>query len=259
MIPQRIYRLVSQREIIKNIVLRELKARYAGSLLGIFWAVISPLLIMAVISFIFTKVIKTDIEYFPLFVLSAILPWMCFSASLFDATHSITKNSHILNQFTICREILPISVVLANYINFCLGLAIMLPIFIIFKTQTLPFLLILPLVIFLQLVFTIGIGLLLSCLNVFFRDTAHLLEVSLMFWFWITPVFYSSRMVPERFRWIFVLNPMNTYISMSRNILFEAKMPQLNSLLFGFVMALGVFLAGYAVFVRYENAFLKNA
>ncbi len=130
---KRIGRLFSQRQILKNIVLKEIKAKYAGSLLGIFWALITPLLITIAVSFIFTKIMRMDIKHFPLFVLSAILPWMCFSASLFDATNSIVKNSHLLNQFVISREILPISAVLANFINFSFGLVVMLPIFMIFK------------------------------------------------------------------------------------------------------------------------------
>lgn len=255
---KRIGRLVSQREIIKNIVLKELKARYAGSLLGVFWAVISPLLIMGVISFIFTNVIKTEVENFPLFVLSAILPWMCFSTSLFDATPSIIRNSSLLNQFTICREILPISSVLVNYIIFCFGCVVILPIFIIFKIQILPFILIFPCVIFLQFLFTTGISLLLACCNVFFRDTMHILEVLLMFWFWLTPVFYSPEMIPLRFRWISQINPMNAYITMSRNILFEAKLPAFHNMLYALITALVALCAGYALFIRHEESFLKR-
>lgn len=255
---KRIYKLYSQRQILKNLVLKELKAKYAGSFLGIAWAVVTPLLIMGVINFVFGSVMKIQIERFPLFVLSAILPWMCFSSSLFDATPSIIRNAQVLNQFTICREILPISSVLANYIICCFGFAVMLPIFVIFKIQVLPFLVILPLIIFLQFIFTAGICLLLSCLNVFFRDTAHILEVLLMFWFWVTPVFYSQEMIPARFRWVCELNPMNAYVTMSRNVLFEARLPALHTALYAFVAAFVAVCAGYALFIKYEESFLKR-
>lgn len=255
---RRILKLVNQREIIKNIVKRELKARYAGTSLGLLWTVVNPLLIMAVISFVFMNVLKTDIENFPLFVLSAILPWMCFSGALFDATNSITRNFHILNQFSICREILPISVVLANYASFCLGLSVMLPIFIIFKIKVLSLFMVLPVIILIQLVFTVGIGLLLSCINVFFRDITHFLEVSLMFWFWMTPVFYSSEMIPLRFRWISWFNPMSAYITMTRDILFEAKFPDGKMLLYGIIVAFLALFTGYALFIKHEESFLKK-
>lgn len=255
---KRINTLLSGKEIIQNIVLKEFKARYAGSLFGIFWAVITPLLITLVISFVFTKVIKIDMEYLPLFILSAILPWMCFSSSLFDATSSIVRNSQILNQFTISKEILPIASVIVNFINLFLGLVIMLPIFIIFNVKIIPFLLLLPFVILFHFIFTLGIGLLLSCLNVFFRDITHLLEVGLMFWFWITPVFYSIDMIPIRFRWICILNPMTSYVTMYRNILFEARLPGLYLGIISVAVSLLILIIGYAIFIKYEPVFLKK-
>jgi len=255
---KRIDRLFSQRQILKNIVLKEIRAKYAGSLLGIFWALITPLLITIAVSFIFTKIMRMDIKHFPLFVLSAILPWMCFSASLFDATNSIVKNSHLLNQFVISREILPISAVLANFINFSFGLVVMLPIFMVFKIQITPLLLLLPFVIFLHLLFTVGIGLFLSCVNVFFRDVSNLLEVSLMFWIWMTPIFYSIDMVPLNFRWIFALNPMTSYIEMYRNILFEARIPNIGMIFITCGMSLSALIAGYVIFIKNEVGFLKK-
>lgn len=255
---KRIRRLFSQRQILKNIILKEIRAKYAGSLLGIFWALITPLLITIVVNFIFTKVMRMDIEHFPLFVLSAILPWMCFSTSLFDATNSIVKNTHLLNQFVISREILPVSAVLANFINFSFGLAVVLPIFVVFKIQIMPLLLLLPFVIFLHLVFTVGIGLFLACVNVFFRDLSNLLEVSLMFWIWITPIFYSIDMLPENFRWVFALNPMTLYIEMYRNILFEARIPSIGIIFIASGMSLSALIAGYVTFIKYEAGFLKK-
>jgi len=255
---KRISKLYSQKQILKNLMLKELKAKYAGSFLGIAWAVVTPLLIMAAINFVFGSVMKMQIERFPLFVLSAILPWMCFSSSLSDATPSIIRNAQILNQFTICREILPISSVLVNYIVCCLGFAVMLPIFVIFKIQILPFLILLPFIIFLQLIFTVGVCLLLSSLNVFFRDTAHILEVLLMFWFWVTPVFYSQEMIPPRFRWVCELNPMNAYVTMSRNVLFDAKLPAFHVALYALVAAFVMACVGYALFIKYEGNFLKR-
>lgn len=255
---QRIRKLFLQKEAIKNIVRKELNARYGGSLLGASWAIINPLLIMVAINFIFTEVMKINIKYFPLFVLAGILPWMSFSSSLFDATSSIVRNSQILNQFPICKEILPIAAVLVNYISLLLGLGVMLPVFAIYNPQILPFILILPFIILLQLIFTLGISLFLACLNVFFRDTAHLLEISLMFCFWLTPVFYSIDMVPGRFQWICELNPMAVYITMIRNIIFEAKMPQMHTAVFAVIMAFVSFSGGYALFLKYEDYFLKR-
>lgn len=255
---KRAKKLISQKLILKSIVLKELKARYAGSLLGVFWAIITPLLIMIAVNFVFTNVMRININRFPLFVLAAILPWMAFSTSVFDAAFSITRNVQLLNQFNIHREILPISSVAANFINFFLGLIAVLPVFIISELRIMNFILFLPFVILLHFIFTIGIGLLLSCLNVFSRDIIHLLEVGLMFWLWATPVFYSLDMVPAGFRWIYMFNPMAVYITMYRDILFEARMPGIYSVVIAVVMALFMAIIGYFVFIRQEDSFLKK-
>lgn len=258
MIIKRIRTLFFQKQIVKQIVLKEIKAKYSSSLLGIAWVVITPLLIMAVINFVFTKVMRMNIEHFPLFVLSAILPWMSFSASLFDSTSSIVRSGHLLSQFTISREILPIASVTANFITFSFGLIVILPIFVIFNAKIIPFLLLLPFVILFHFAFTVGIGFLLSCINVFFRDISHLLEVGLMFWFWVTPVFYSVDMIPMRFQWICRLNPMTSYVTIYRNILFEAKVPNPYLMIIAVVTALVVFVIGYTTFIKYEPLFLKK-
>lgn len=258
MMIKKIQILFAQKQLLRQIVLKEIKAKYSSSLLGLTWAVITPLLIMGVINFVFTKVMMMDIEHFPLFVLSAILPWLSFSTSLFDATPSIVRNGHLLNQFTISREILPIASVAANFINFSLGLIVMLPVFIIFNPRIIPYLLFLPVIILFHFVFTVGIGLLLSCVNVFLRDIWHLLEVGLMFWFWVTPIFYSIDMVPARFQWVCRLNPMTSYITMYRNILFEARMPSFWLIITVVSVALVALFIGYKIFIKYESFFLKR-
>jgi len=255
---ERVKRLYSQRQIVVNLVLKELKGKYSGSLLGILWVVVNPLLIMAAINFVFTRVMKMNIENFPLFVLSAILPWMSFSASIYDATNSISKNGHLLNQFNICKEVLPVSSVVVNFFNLSLGLIIMIPVFAIFKFKIISFIFLLPVIILLHFAFTLGFGLLLSCLNVFFRDIYHFLEVALMFWFWVTPVFYSIDMVPLKFQWACRFNPMALYITMYRDILFEARFPDVSLLITAILISMLMLIIGYFTFVKYETAFLRR-
>jgi len=118
-----------QRHILKDMVVKELKAKYSGSVLGLAWAIIIPLLIMGVISFVFGSVLKIETQNFPLFVLSGILPWMFFAAALSNATNSILNQKHLLRQFTFNIEILPLSSILADLLNFLLGWIVIIPIF----------------------------------------------------------------------------------------------------------------------------------
>jgi len=238
--------------------LKELKAKYTGSILGIWWAILTPLLITGTITFVFTKVMKINIVNFPLFCLAGILPWFFFSVSLSESTSSLLRSSQLLKQFTFPSEFIPISSVLANFINFIFGLICIIPIFIIFKIKILSFLFFVPIPLILHLLLTLGMALFLSCVNVFFRDVTHLLGVVLMFWFWITPIFYSVDMVPESYRWICTLNPMTLLTVMYRGILFEARTPELGEVSIALIISVTVFLLGYAVFAKYESSFIKR-
>jgi len=134
----------------------------------------------------------------------------------------------------------------------------MVPVFIIFKVQVITVLFFLPLILSLHLLFTIGIGLGLACLNVFFRDLPHLLSILLIFWFWMTPIFYSIEMIPKSYSWICNLNPMAIYIRLYQSVLFKAEIPNIDLLLNAIYISLGLFLAGYIVFIKLENYFVKR-
>jgi len=255
---KRLKRLFVQRQILKTLVVKELKAKYVGSALGVFWAIINPLLLMIVISFVFTKIMKIEIESFPLFVLCAILPWMFFSSALSESSVSLINNAQFLKQFTIPREFLPIGSVLANFLNFLFGLALMIPVFAIFRKEIIPFILALPIPLFSHLIFTLGIALILSFTNIYFRDVGQLLGIGLMFWFWITPIFYSFELIPLKYRWVCAFNPMTIYINMYRDILFNAKMPSLIVIIKAYFISLSFFLLCYFAFIKKETSFIKR-
>ncbi len=255
---KKIRELFSYRAVLKRMVAKELKAKYVGSVLGISWAVITPLLIMLAISFVFTKIMRIDIEDFPLFVLSAILPWTFFSTALSEATSSLINNAHLLRQFNIPKEFIPLSSIIANFINFLFGLVFIIPIFVIFRAGIISRLFFLPVLLLLHLIFTAGLGMLLASVNVYFRDVSHLLGVGLLFWFWVTPIFYSLNIVPANYRWVCMLNPMTPYIVGYRNILFTARLPGLSTVSAAFCIALITLLIGYGIFIKCESSFIKR-
>jgi ABC-2 type transport system permease protein len=255
---ERVKKIFFYKNIIWNIALKELKAKYTGSVLGVWWAIATPILLTGAISFVFTKVIKIDIENFPLFSLAAILPWFFFSVSLSEATSSLLHNAQLLKQFAFPPESLPIASVLSNFINFIFGLIFILPLFIIFKVKIITVLGFLPIVLILHLLFTCGLALLLSCINIFFRDINHLLGIILMFWFWITPIFYSIDMIPKPYAWVCNLNPMAVYITMYRNILFDARSPLFFTFYNAFFISIATSLLGYWIFYRFEHLLIKR-
>jgi ABC-2 type transport system permease protein len=237
--------------------LKQLEAKYSGSFLGIFWAIINPLLIMLIVSFIFSQMMKTEIKNFSLFILSALMPWFFFINSICESTTSVKQNADLLRQFMLPREIIPISVVLSNFINFLFGFMLLLPIFVLFNIKIIGYLLLLPLVTCLYFLFTLGISLLFSITNVYFRDLAQLLNVGTMFLFWLTPVFYPLQFIPQKLRWIIVANPVTCYVSIYRSLLYQGSGGGIFMWLLAVAFALLSITSGYLLFIKKEDEVLK--
>lgn len=254
---ERFEEVIGQRHIIKGMVIKNLKDKYVGSFLGISWAIINPVLIMFAITFVFTQIMKTEIKYFSLFILSALLPFGFFINSICESTTSMKKNVDMLSQFIIPREVIPISIVLANFVNFLFGFIVMMPIFIIFNPEIIRYLLLLPLIMFLHLSFTLGISVLFSIVNVYFKDLSQFLTVGVMLLFWLTPIFYSLKIIPQSFRWIVIANPAACYAIIYRDLLYHASGSNIYMWLLAAGFALISIIGGYILFLRKEAEILK--
>jgi ABC-2 type transport system permease protein len=254
---ERFNKLLAQKRILSGMVQKNLKDKYVGSHLGYFWAIINPLLLMIAVNFVFAHLMKTGINNFPFYILSALLPFFFFVNSLTESTTSIERNMGILNQFIITREIIPIAVVVANFINFLFGFIIILPIFIVFNIGVIKYLWLLPLIMLLHFVFTLGVAFLFSAGNVYCKDIAYLLNIGVMLLFWMTPIFYAAEMIPLRFRWIVWINPLSVFAVIYRSLLYSGSPGLLYywglALLFSFISV----SIGYYVFIKTEAGILK--
>ncbi len=258
MLNQRLKKIYLHRRALWDMTARELKAKYAGSRLGLWWAVITPLLLAVSINFVFTKVFKLDTLNYTLFVLAGIIPWFFLANSLMEATDSFITRSALLRQAIFPREFIPLASILANFLSFLIGFFLLLPLFIILNAKVIPFIIVLFPVIILQLFFVLGLGLLFSCINVFFRDMSHFLSTAFMVWFWVTPIFYSLDTLPFPFRAVCLLNPMSYYVVLFQAFLFEAKFPNLSWIVAAFFISLVTFFVGYLVFIKQEAKLLKR-
>lgn len=267
--------LVNYRELIRNLVVRDLKARYKSSVLGFLWSLVNPLLMMAVFSVVFTYMMPSQaVAHFPLFVLCGILPWNFFTASLMGSTNSIVANGHLIKKVYFAREALPISTVLANLVNFMLALIVLVPMLYIAGIGLTQWALLLPLVILVQVIFTLGLALILSTLNVFYRDTAMIMDVLLLAWFFLTPVMYPIDILPAQAtvlglqlpvqRLTYILNPMASLIASYRSILYGSIQggppgpPAFDFFLRTTLTALVVLALGYWVFSRHRAMFAEE-
>ena len=262
--------LVRYRELVRNLVVRDLKTRYKNSVLGFFWSLVNPLLMMAVFSIVFTYMMPNrSISHFPIFALCAILPWNFFSASIMGSVNSIVGNAHLIKKVYFPREVLPLSNVLSNLVNFLLALVVLIAALYAVGIGLTPWALLLPVVIFVQILFTLGLALILSTLNVFYRDVAMIMDVLLLAWFFLTPVMYPIDILPQKAtvlgidlsvqRLTYILNPMASLIASYRSILYGSIQggppgpPALDFFLRTALTSVAVLFIGYGVFYHFHS------
>jgi lipopolysaccharide transport system permease protein len=262
----RLATLYRYRGLIYNLVLRELKARYKNSVLGFVWSLLNPLAMMIVFTIVFGVLWPNgSIEKYPLFLLCGLLPWNFFSNSVMGSINSIVDNGNLVKKVYFPRETLPIATVLANLVNFLLAFIVLFGVLIVFRANFSPWLWLLPVVILIQTCFTLGIAFFLSTVNVFYRDTMMIMDVVMLAWFFLTPIFYTVELVPATLeigtlvidlrRWLYILNPMASIINMYRDLLYWGYRTDLDFFLRTAVTALAVLAAGYWFFNRYSNRF----
>jgi lipopolysaccharide transport system permease protein len=266
----RIAELYAYRELIKNLVRRDLKVRYKNSALGVLWSLLNPLLMTLVFTIVFTLMLPNASEQdYPVFFLCGFLPWSFLASSLTGATGSIVNNASLIKKVYFPREILPLAEVLSNLVNFLLALIVLFAMILIYGRRLAPAALMLPLIMLTQVMFVTGLSFFLAAANVFYRDTQHILQIVLQAWFFLTPIFYSIKILPESQEilgvvvdvrlWTRRLNPMASLIASYRDVLYWGSPTGLDFFLRTLTTCLIIFVAGYMVFCRFSSRFGEEA
>lgn len=251
--------LFRYRGLIHNLVLRDLKLKYRGSILGIIWSLLNPLLTLAVYSFAFHTVLRVQMESYPYFLLVSLLPWQFFSSSLLASTGSIVYNAHLIRKVYFPRETLPVSTVLFALAQLLLSFAVFLPVLMAFSARPLGWALLLSIpVLLLHVVFTAGLALLLSALTTAFRDVAHLTEVAVLLLFWVTPIVYPVTIAPAALQQLFKVNPLAAFAIAYQDVLFWRRVPEAIVLASIVVSAAVALLGGLVVFRRMSPGFAER-
>lgn len=246
------------REMLKNMVAKEVRQRYKGSVFGFLWSFLNPLMMLVVYSIVFSTIMRVDLKNYPFFLFVGLLPWTFFSTSLLISAGSIVQNANLIKKIYFPREALPIAVGLTGLVNFILGLLILIPAMLYFKIDITWSIVVLPLIAFLQLIMVTGFTLLVSSLTLYFRDLEHILSVLIVAWFYLTPIIYPIQMVPEKFMWLMNYNPVTNLMLAYQDILYYGKFPDWQSLGYTFLFSLAIFTVGMKIFGHLKRNFAEE-
>jgi ABC-type polysaccharide/polyol phosphate export permease len=251
--------LYRYRALISSLVSRELKARYRGSVLGFLWSFINPLLLLLTYTLVFTMILRVPqterMSPYYLFFFCGLLPWTWFASSLLESSSVLIAGGNLIKKVLFPAEVLPTVTVLANLANFLLGMPILLA-FLAWEGRLSPTLLLLPIPIFVQLVFTLGCALFLSALTVHFRDMGNILAHVLQLWFFATPILYDVEILggaESTLRQLMRLNPMGHIIISYQQMLLFGHFDHWRGLAGAFVAGLVALALGAFVFDRLRD------
>ena len=244
-------------ELIKNLAVKEFKLRYRNSVLGFFWSLLNPLAMMVILSLVFSVLVKSGIDNFPVFLLPALLVWRFFSIGTSMSLGSILGNVPLVTKVYFPRYLLVLSSNLANLIGSTLEFAVLLPL-LFFLGMNLSYLIfIAPVILILEFILIMGVSFLLASLNVYYRDINQIWDIILQAGFFLTPIIYSETLIPTKYLSYYMLNPVSRIIVAIRKILYYNTMPSFDDFLIPILGGLFLCLVGYQVFRRLEPRFAE--
>jgi lipopolysaccharide transport system permease protein len=257
------------RELLINLTVRDLKVRYKNSALGIAWSLLNPILMMLVFTLVYTVMLgQSNRSDYAAFILCGLLPWNFFSGSIMGGTGSIVNNGYLIKKVYFPRLVLPTSIMLSNLVNFLVALPVYFVLSWLLGVRFTPYVLFLPIVIVVEMIFIEGVSLLLSSVNVFYRDVQQVMEVVILAWFFLTPVIWDVSLLPASRailgvevpvqRLTYILNPMASIVATYRDILYYGQPIGWDFFLRTVLTSLIVLTLGFFVFNRLKGRFAEE-
>lgn len=242
--------------LLRELVVRDIKVRYRHSALGLVWTVLNPLLMMVVITIVFSTLFKQNIPNFPIYYLSGSLIFAFNSESTTTALNSIISNASLIKKVYIPKYLFPLSNVLSGLVNLGFSLIAMVIVMLVTGAPFHATLLLLPIPIFYTFLFSVGLGILLSAVTVFFRDIAHFYSVFILAWTYFTPIFYPVEILPDAAMQLMRLNPMYHLVTYMRSLVLYGVFPSLKENLLCLCLGLLMLALGLFVFYKKQDKFV---
>jgi ABC-type polysaccharide/polyol phosphate export permease len=242
--------------LIRNLVEKDFKVRYRNMSLGVLWSLLNPLIMMGVMTFIFTKIFAhSDNRGFPITVLCGLVPFNFFTLAWVTGSTSVLDNAPLIKKVPVSRYVFPIASVLSNCMHLLIQIALLLGIVAVFGRGVNIQWLWLPLIWGLEILFVMGLALAFSALNVYVRDTRYVIESVNTVLFWLVPIFYSFSAIPARFKGLYQINPVAALVLMMQNVLIEGHAPLGSTLARLALVSVLMFIAGWYLFGKLKAGF----
>ncbi len=255
----RIKEIFQYKDMISNMVAREFRGKYKGSVLGFLWTLVNPLCQIVIYTIVFSQIFRSGIEMYFLYLITGMFPWMFFSTSVIGGSVSIRGQGEMVKKIYFPREVLPISGATFNFVNMLLCFIVVFGAIIVTRWGVnLKYLCLLPFIMIIEYMFTVGISLIVAAVTVYFRDMEHIISVVMMAWVYLTPVMFERNMVPEYLYPVFSFNPMTPMIEMYHSILYYKTMPDIQSAVLATVYAIGSLIIGGFIFRKLEGRFAEE-
>lgn len=242
--------------LLKNLVSRDIKVRYRRSMLGMVWTVLNPLLMMIVITIVFSTLFRQNIEHFPIYYLAGSIIFSFNSETTSNALYSIIGNASLMKKVYIPKYLFPLSKTVSGLVNLGFSLIAIFIVMLVLGVEFRPTLLLLPIPIFYTFLFSAGLGLLLSAATVFFRDISHFYSVFVMAWTYFTPIFYPESILPDTAMRVMQWNPMYHYVNYMRDLILYGRFPSMQENLLCFLIGAGMLVVGMYVFYKKQDKFV---
>ena len=244
--------LYEYRELLKSSIKKDVGGKYKNSVLGVLWSFLYPLLQIAVYAIVFPLIMRSNMENYTVFVCCGLIPWNFFSTAISRSSFTMIENGNILKKVYFPREILPISVVTSEAVNFVISTIIILA-FVLGTGMGLTWYVIFyPVILLIQYILLIGISLFVSSITVYFRDLQHFIGIALQL------LFYATNIIPESYQWILRLNPMTFIIDGYRSIFYYQQQPDFISLGITLLVSLILCVVGYLLFSKLQKRFAEE-
>lgn len=248
--------LYKYRWLLEQLIARDLKNKYRKSVLGYLWSVLNPLMMMAILTVVFSTMFRFQIDNYPVYLLSGQLVFTFFSEATNNGMRGVLGNGALIKKVYLPKYIFPLSSVLSSFVTMVFSMVALLIVMIVTATPFHETIIMLPLVLLYILLFSIGISILLSALLVYFQDLAYLWGVFLTALNYLTPIFYPVDILPEWIKTYMVLNPMFDYIEMFRKVVLYGQWPTLYEHLIAIVFFIGSLVVGTLVFKKKQRNFI---